>query len=100
MKLIRSRYAIASLALVLILVLVAERAHAQERIDWVERTADAIDTLQTWYDPATGLYKTTGWWNSANAITTLADYAGAIRTKRFNPVFANTFTAAQHKYPG
>jgi predicted alpha-1,6-mannanase (GH76 family) len=102
MKLIRSRYAIASLALVLVLVLVlvAEPAHAQERIDWGQRTTDALETLQTWYDPATGLYKTTGWWNSANAITTLADYAGVIRTKRFNPVFATTFTAAQHKYPG
>jgi predicted alpha-1,6-mannanase (GH76 family) len=98
MKPMRSRYVIVWLALVLFPVV--KPVQAQERIEWGQRTADAIDTLQTWYDPATGLYKTTGWWNSANAITTLADYAGVIRTKRFNPVFANTFTAAQHKYLG
>ena len=54
-----------------------------------------IVPINTWYDPATGLYKTTGWWNSANSITVLADYARLTKSAEFNPVFANTFTAGQ-----
>lgn len=73
---------------------------AQAAADWSQRTAEAAATLQTWYDPGTGLYRTTGWWNSANAITTLADYAGVVPSKEFDRVFANTFTAAQRKSPG
>jgi len=80
--------------------LVAGPAQGQETPNWNRRTAEAVQTLQSWYDPGTGLYTTTGWWNSANAITTLADYAEATRSKRFNGVFANTFKTAQHKGPG
>jgi predicted alpha-1,6-mannanase (GH76 family) len=56
--------------------------------------------LQTWYTPATGLYRTTGWWNSANAITVLVDYARVSKSKQYNSIFANTFTAAQKTSPG
>ncbi|KAI0553333.1 glycoside hydrolase family 76 protein [Xylaria curta] len=35
----------------------------------------AIHTLQTWYNQGTGLWDSTGWWNSANCLTVLADYA-------------------------
>lgn len=59
-----------------------------------------INTLQKWYSPATGLYNTTGWWNSANAITVLVNYARLSAPTRYNSVFANTFTAAQHKFSG
>jgi predicted alpha-1,6-mannanase (GH76 family) len=59
-----------------------------------------IDRMQSWYDQTTGLYRTTGWWNSANAITTLADYARATKTHTYNNVFANTFSKAQHANPG
>ncbi|MGB6134908.1 MAG: glycoside hydrolase family 76 protein [Acidobacteriaceae bacterium] len=78
----------------------AAAAQSPTAPDWGRRTAEAVQTLQSWYDPGTGLYRTTGWWNSANAITTLADYANAIRSKRFNGVFANTFKAAQRQAPG
>jgi len=27
----------------------------------LQNARDAVQTLQTWYDPTTGLYKTTGW---------------------------------------
>jgi len=56
--------------------------------------------LQAWYDPSTGLYRTTGWWNSANAITTLADYSRVTRDKQYASVFATTFSAAQHTSVG
>ena len=65
-----------------------------------QRAKLAIQTLQSWYDAHTGLYRTTGWWNSANAITTLADYSQAAHTKKFNSVFRNAFKAAQKTSPG
>ena len=61
---------------------------------YLQQAADAITTLQTWYDPSTGLYKTTGWWNSANAMTVLVDYARVSKTTEYNSVFENTFAAA------
>jgi predicted alpha-1,6-mannanase (GH76 family) len=65
-----------------------------------QRAALGIQTLQTWYDLDSGLYKTTGWWNSANAITVLADYARIAKSGDFNFVFSNTFSAAQKTSPG
>lgn len=65
-----------------------------------KRATLAIRALQSWYDQATGLYRTTGWWNSANAITTLADYSTTMQSHEFDPVFSNTFAAAQKTSPG
>lgn len=65
-----------------------------------QRAALGIQRLQSWYDPATGLYRTTGWWNTANAITTLADYSRVTGDKQYEGVFPNVFSAAQRKYPG
>ena len=69
-------------------------------VGYLQHSADAVQTLQTWYTPATGLYQTTGWWNSANAITVLVDYARVSGSTQYNSVFANTFTAAQKTNPG
>lgn len=65
-----------------------------------KRAALAVKALQSWYNKRTGLYRTTGWWNSANAITTLADYEKAAGTTKFNHVFQNTFRKAQKTSPG
>lgn len=54
-----------------------------------------IQTLQGWYDPASGLYQTTGWWNSANALTVLIDYARVANTHQYHSELTTTFTAAQ-----
>lgn len=64
------------------------------------RATLAIAALQSWYDPATGLYRTTGWWNSANAITVLADYSRVAHTRKYWRVFRNTQQAAQKTAPG
>lgn len=65
-----------------------------------QKASLAVHRLQSWFDPATGLYKTTGWWNSANALTTLADYARASGDKQYDEVFPNVLTAAQHTSKG
>jgi predicted alpha-1,6-mannanase (GH76 family) len=65
-----------------------------------QRAALGIQRLQSWYDPATGLYRTTGWWNSANALTTLADYSRATGDKQYESVFPNVLSAAQHTSAG
>ncbi|MGH9588556.1 MAG: glycoside hydrolase family 76 protein [Acidobacteriaceae bacterium] len=78
----------------------AAQAQKPSNVSNQQRAALAIKALQRWYNPHTGLYRTTGWWNSANAITTLADYSRAAHTKKFNSVFKNTFKAAQKTSPG
>jgi len=65
-----------------------------------QRATLAIQTLQTWYDLDTGLYKTTGWWNSANVITVLADYSRVTQSREYDFVFSNTLSRAQKSSPG
>lgn len=54
--------------------------------------ADAtIRALQGWYNSKTGLWNGTGWWNSANVLEAVIDYASLIRTASYNGVIATTF---------
>ncbi len=69
-------------------------------VTYLQDSRDAIQTLSTWYEPATGLYRTAGWWNSANALTVLIDYARVSNSTQYNPILANTFIAAQKTGPG
>ncbi|KAI3331545.1 glycoside hydrolase family 76 protein [Xylariaceae sp. AK1471] len=62
-------------------------------------TVAAINTLQTWYNQGTGLWDTTGWWNSANCLTMLADYAvenpNSAASLNIPSVIQNTYDQAQ-----
>ncbi|KAI8633401.1 glycoside hydrolase family 76 protein [Xylariaceae sp. FL1651] len=62
-------------------------------------TVSAIHTLQQWYNQGTGLWDTTGWWNSANCLTMLADYAvenpKSAESLNIPSVIQNTYTQAQ-----
>ena len=64
------------------------------------KTQAVIDVLQQWYVPETGLYRTTGWWNSANAVTALANFSRITQSTKYLPEFANTLSAAQRKPDG
>lgn len=65
------------------------------------RIAAGIQTLQTWYDQNSGLWRTAGWWNSANSLTVLADYVilDPSRLPALKSVFDNTFRQAQSNGP-
>ena len=48
--------------------------------------------LDSFYDTSTGLFSTTGWWNSANGITALVDFMAITKTNAYEPRLATTFT--------
>ena len=62
--------------------------------DFHQSAHTGIESLQQWYNPATGLYRTTGWWNSANTITVLADSAKLGHKRSIKPILAHTFKLA------
>lgn len=76
----------------------ASRQAGQEA--YTANTVAAIDTLQGWYNAETGLWDSTGWWNSANCLTVLADFADlgvadSSRTLDIPRTVQNTYEQAQ-----
>lgn len=71
-----------------------------QQTSYLRQAKDGVHTLQSWYSPGTGLYETTGWWNSGNAITVLANYSRVSHDDSYLPVFANTFKQAQETSKG
>lgn len=69
------------------------------RQEALRRVQAGVDTMQRWYVARTGLYQTTGWWNAANAITTLVDAMRASGSRTGIDVLANTFSHAQVVVP-
>ncbi len=52
----------------------------------------AVDALVRLYDQRTGIWPTTGWWNSANALTALTNYMITSQDRRYLWVVENTYT--------
>lgn len=64
-------------------------AQSERRQSAVSR--DAIDALAGFYNKKTGLWDTTGWWNSANALTATIDYAQVTDDHRHDWMIENTW---------
>ena len=60
----------------------------------------AVEALQRWYNPRTGLWKSAGWWNSANALTAVIHYSQRTGQDRYRPVVQTTFSRAGRVHPG
>ena len=59
----------------------------------------AVQELQTYYDASTGLFNTTGWWNSANALDAIIDYMKRTGSRTYMSDVSNTFTKAVNEAP-
>jgi predicted alpha-1,6-mannanase (GH76 family) len=66
--------------------------------DYRAWAAAAIGALQRWYVPATGCWRTTGWWNAANALTAVARYSRLTGDHSHAPIIATTFSNAQRQH--
>ena len=71
---------------------------AETKAIYAQRTSDAVGAVQGWYKESTGLWET-GWWISANVLTTLADFvlidSGSAAKHNLAALAKNTFTQAQ-----
>jgi predicted alpha-1,6-mannanase (GH76 family) len=63
-----------------------------------QAAAAGVHRLQQWYNSETGLWNTTGWWNSANALTVLVNFSLATHSQEIEPVLERTY--AQHRWKG
>jgi predicted alpha-1,6-mannanase (GH76 family) len=66
--------------------------------DYRDAASGGIGVLQRWYSRRTGLWKTTGWWNSANALTAVIRYTQSTGDRSYLDVVENTFTRAQRGF--
>ena len=64
---------------------------------WAEQ---AVAALQRWYKPRTGLWKTAGWWNCANALTAVIQHSQRTGERRYLHVIETTHRRAQRVNPG
>ncbi|KAL4814533.1 Six-hairpin glycosidase-like protein [Aspergillus spinulosporus] len=91
------------LSIISFTTLALSRAAAANPETAVSRAITAADALQTWYNRATGIWDTCGWWNGANCMTTLADLANLKLNDSVNgmakDVFQNTFSVAPNSNP-
>jgi predicted alpha-1,6-mannanase (GH76 family) len=66
--------------------------------EFLADSAAGLKALQTWYVEETGLWKTTNWWNAANAVTVLGNYSKLSDNPDFRSILANTFERNSQKH--
>ncbi|WP_372751744.1 glycoside hydrolase family 76 protein [Labilibaculum sp.] len=77
----------------LIVIILSLLLNSCKKDEQYKQYADVtITTLQKWYNEETGLYETTSWWNSANALTAIIDYSRITGSKEYLDVIENSFT--------
>jgi predicted alpha-1,6-mannanase (GH76 family) len=101
-----SKSSLKSLATCLVLAtsLHAEGVYSATSATYAQEASTAIQALNSnWYDSHTGLWDG-AWWQSANALTTLADFAilqpGAAKALGISNTIRNTFQNAQQRFAG
>ncbi|HEY3978633.1 MAG TPA: glycoside hydrolase family 76 protein [Streptosporangiaceae bacterium] len=72
---------------------------AEPEPDWRAAAAAGVAALQRWYSPRTGLWRTAGWWNAANALTAVIGYTRATGDRSYAGVIETTFSRAPRTYP-
>jgi predicted alpha-1,6-mannanase (GH76 family) len=63
--------------------------------DYRRYAAAGISALQRWYSPWTGVWRTSGWWSWANALTTIIDYMSRTGDRSYFWVIGRTFWLAR-----
>ena len=66
--------------------------------DYRACAAAGMAALQRWYNPRTGLWRTTGWWNAANALTAVIAYTRSTGDRAFAGAIETTFSRAPRKH--
>lgn len=66
--------------------------------DYRACAAAGAAALHRWYCPLTGRWRTTGWWNAANAVTAVADYTQRTGNRDFAWVINWTFRVARWRH--
>jgi hypothetical protein len=79
-------------------------AQSFDTSDPTKRAELTLSALHIWYNAGTGIWDTTGWWNSANVMTMMgnlakADSKNAQVQDLVKKVFANTIVQAPAKNP-
>ncbi len=69
--------------------------HEAQQPDYRAHAAAGMEALQRWYLRLTGCWRTTGWWNSANALTTVIAYTHRTGDETHLGVVERTFRAAR-----
>ncbi|MDQ2876416.1 MAG: glycoside hydrolase family 76 protein [Actinomycetota bacterium] len=71
---------------------------AEPEPDYRACAAAGMAALQRWYNPRTGLWRTTGWWNAANALTAVIGYTRATGDQAFAGVIETTFSRGPRRH--
>ncbi|HBW21654.1 MAG: glycoside hydrolase family 76 protein [Streptosporangiaceae bacterium] len=62
------------------------------------RAAAGMSALHRWYRPWSGRWRTTGWWNAANALTAVIAYTQRTGDRSYARVIDRTFTGAWRRH--
>jgi predicted alpha-1,6-mannanase (GH76 family) len=66
--------------------------------DYRAYAAAGVTALQRWYVPRRGRWKTTGWWNAANALTAVIGYTQRTGDRTHAGVIETTFASARRRH--